>query len=103
MQETNRHEQTSLFLYIVFPGGKFPKQINLLCVFDRNPGYGRGSRSQKVNKGKSCLVFSHKLENGKRYSVDTDMVVCTMSIPYISLRRLKNFKKYLSFLNLTQT
>ena len=37
-----------------------------------------------------------------RCSVETDMVVCTMSIP-ISLRRLKKFKKYILFFNPTLT
>ena len=51
---------------------------------------------------KTCLVFCIQLENGKRYSVYTDMVVCTMAIP-ISLSRLKNFKKYILFFNLIRT
>ena len=45
----------------------------------------------------SCLIFCKSLQNGKRYSVDTDMVVCTILIS-ISLSRLKNSKNSFHFL-----
>ena len=47
-------------------------------------------------------MFGFLHENGKRYSVDTDIIVCTMSIP-ISLSRLKKFKKYILVFNLIRT
>ena len=63
-----------------------------------------GNVSYFVNKPETCLVFCILLGNGKRctYSVDTDMAVCTMSIP-INQIRLKNFKNYNLFFNLTLT
>ena len=49
---------------------------------------------KKTNMICFCLPFETRV-------VNKNLVVCTMSIP-ISLSRLKNFKKYISFLNLTQ-
>ena len=50
---------------------------------------------------KTCLVRCIQLENGNRYCVDTDIIVCTMSIA-ISLSELNFFKKYIFYLNQTR-
>ena len=44
------------------------------------------------------FAYYLRFENGKRYSVDTDIIVCTMATP-ISLSRLKIFRNYILFFN----
>ena len=60
------------------------------CLHNVNTGFSRGNGSHVINKPKTCFFYM-QLDNGKRHSVDTDMVVCTISIP-ISLNRSKNSK-----------
>ena len=57
---------------------KFPKvEKTKIFVDDTRRFSGR----TLTHEPKTCLVFCIYLENGKRYSVDTDIIVCTMSIP----------------------